>query len=152
MYRMDPPGVMEQEEQYLKALKAAESFVIQNGTLKITSGKLILIYYEENAGILQGLVTIGPITPVERPGEKPPIPPEVYEARKIMVYDKSGRNMIQLIDIDSAGRYVAHLKPGTYTVDINHIGMDSSDDIPKQVEIQSGITIRLDIDIDTGIR
>ncbi|MFC1864287.1 META domain-containing protein [Chloroflexota bacterium] len=152
MYRMDPPGVMEQEGQYLKALKATESFVIQNSTLKITSGKLILIYYEENSGILQGLVRIGPITPVERPGEKPPIPPEVYEARKIMVYDKSGRNLIQQIDIDSAGRYVAHLNPGTYTVDINHIGMDSSDDIPKQVEIQSGITIRLDIDIDTGIR
>ena len=56
------------------------------------------------------------------------------------------------IDIDSTGRYVAYLKPGTYIVDINHIGMDASDDIPKQVEIQSGITIRLDIDIDTGIR
>ena len=152
MYRMDPPGVMEQEEQYLKALKAAESFVIQNGTLGITSGKLILIYYEENSGILQGLVTIGPITPVERPGEKPPVPPEVYEARKIMVYDKSGRNLIQQIDIDSEGRYAAHLRPGTYTVDINHIGIDSSNDVPKQVEIQSGITMRLDIDIDTGIR
>ncbi|MFC1932603.1 META domain-containing protein [Chloroflexota bacterium] len=152
MYSMDPPGVMEQEEQYLKALKAAESFVIQNGTLKITSGKLTLTYYEKNSGILQGVVTIGPITPVERPDEKPPIPPEVYEARKIMVSDKSGRNLIQLIDIDSTGRYVAHLKSGIYTVDINHIGIDSSDDIPKQVEIQSGITIRLDINIDTGIR
>ncbi|MFC1933330.1 META domain-containing protein [Chloroflexota bacterium] len=150
MYRLDPPGVMEQEEEYLKALKATESFVIQNGTLKITSGELILIYYEENSGMLQGLVTIGPITPVERPGEKPPIPPEVYEERKIMVYDKSGKNLIQQIDIDSEGKYVAHLKPGTYTVDINHIGIDSSDDIPKQVEIQSGITIRFDID--TGIR
>ena len=153
MYRLDPPGVMEQEEEYLKALKAAESFVIQNGTLKITSGELILIYYEENSGILQGLVTIGPITPVERPGEKPPIPPEVYEARKIMVYDKSGKKLIQQVDIDSEGRwYVAHLKPGTYTIDINRIGMDSSDDVLKQVEIQLGITTRLDIDIDTGIR
>ena len=152
MYRLDPPGVMEQEEQYLKALKAAESYIIQNGTLKITSGKLILIYYEEDSGILQGLVKIGPITPVERPGEKPPVPPEVYEARKIMVYGKSGRNLIQQIDIDSEGRYAAHLRPGTYTVDINHIGIDSSNDVPKQVEIQSGITMRLDIDIDTGIR
>jgi hypothetical protein len=91
---MDPLGVMEQEGQYLKALKAAENFVIQNGTLKITSGKLTLIYYEENSGKLQGLVTIGPITPVKKLGEKPPIPPEVYEARKIMVYEKSGRNLI----------------------------------------------------------
>lgn len=152
MYRLDPPGVMEQEEQYLKTFRAAESFVIQDSKLKITADELILIYTEENSGIIQGLVSIGPITPVEKPGEKPPVPPEVYEARKIMVYDKSGKNLIKQIDIDGEGRYVANLKPGIYIIDINHIGIDSSDDVPKQVEIQSGITIRLDIDIDTGIR
>ncbi|MFC1958732.1 META domain-containing protein [Chloroflexota bacterium] len=153
MYRMDPSGVMEQEAEYLKLFKAADSFVIQNNKLKIIAGNKVLIYYEENSGILQGIVRIGPITPVERPGEKPPIPPEVFEARKIMVYDKSGKTLIQQVDIDSDGQwYVAHLKPGTYTVDINHIGMDSSDDVPQQVEIQLGITTRLDIDIDTGIR
>jgi heat shock protein HslJ len=153
MYRNDPAGVMEQEAEYLKLFEAAESFVIQNNNkLKITAGEQVLIYYEENSGILQGIVTIGPITPVERPGEKPPIPPEVYEARKIIVYDKSGNKLIQQVDIDNEGRYVAHLKPGTYTVDINRIGMDYSDDVPQQVEIQLGITTRLDIDIDTGIR
>jgi len=152
MYRLDPPGVMEQEAKYLKLFKAVESFVIQDAKLKITAGEQVLIYYEENSGILQGTVTIGPITPVERPGEKPPMPPEVYEARKIMVYDRSGKKLIEQVDINSEGRYVAHLKPGTYTVDINHIGMDSSDDVPQQVEIQLGITTRLDIDIDTGIR
>ena len=152
MYRNDPPGVMQQEAEYLKLFEAAESFVIQNNKLKITAGERVLIYYEENSGILQGIVTIGPITPVERPGEKPPIPPEVYEARKIMVYDKSGKKLIQQVDIDHEGRYVIHMKPGTYTVDINHIGMDSTDDVPQQLEIQLGITTRLDIDIDTGIR
>jgi len=152
MYRADPPGVMQQEEQYLKAFKAAESFIIQDDKLQITAGKMTLIYYQGNSGILQGLVAIGPISPVERPGEKPPIPPEVYEVRKIMVYDKSGKTLIQQVDIDSEGRYVANLRPGTYTVDINRIGMDSSDDVPEQVEIQSEITIRLDINIDTGIR
>jgi len=153
MHRMDPPGVMEQEAEYLKLFKDAESFIIENNKLKITSGEQVLIYYEENSGILQGIVTIGPITPVERPGEKTPIPPEVYEARKIMVYDKSGKELIQQVDIDNeSGWYVAHLKPGTYAIDINRIGMDSSDDVPQQVEIQLGITTRLDIDIDTGIR
>jgi heat shock protein HslJ len=152
MYRNDPPGVMEQEAEYLKLFEAAESFVIQDNKLKITAGEQVLIYYEKNSGILQGIVTIGPITPVERPGEKPPIPPEVYEARKIMVYDKAGKKLIQQVDIAYEGRYVVHLKPGTYTIDINHIGVDSSDDVPQQVEIQLGITTRLDIDIDTGIR
>ena len=69
-----------------------------------------------------------------------------------MVYDKSGKKLIQQVDIAYEGRYVVHLKPGTYTIDINHIGVDSSDDVQQQVEIQLGITTRLDIDIDTGIR
>jgi heat shock protein HslJ len=153
MARLDPPGVMEQEAEYLKLINAADGFIIENNKLKITSDDQVLIYYDTNSGILQGIVTIGPITPVERSGEITQIPPEVYESRKIMVYDKSGKELIQQVDIDSgSGWYVAHLKPGTYTIDINRIGMDSSDNAPQQVEIQLGITTRLDIDIDTGIR
>ena len=69
-----------------------------------------------------------------------------------MVYDKSGNKLVEQVDIDCNGRYVVRLNPGTYTVDINRIGIDFSKDVPQQVVIQSGITFRLDIDIDTGIR
>jgi hypothetical protein len=103
-------------------------------------------------GLLQGIVTIGPLSPVENSDERPPVPCEVYEARKIMVYDESGRNLLHQVDIDCDGRYRVELKPGTYTIDINHIGIDTSGDVPKQVEIMPGITFKLDIDIDTGIR
>lgn len=103
-------------------------------------------------GILQGKVTIGPLQPVVRPGEIVETPCEVYEARKIMVYDKSGNKLVEEVDIDCDGRYVVKLTPGMYTVDINRIGIDHSSEVPKQVEIKSGITTRLDIDIDTGIR
>ena len=103
-------------------------------------------------GILQGKVTIGPLQPVVRPGEIIEVPCSVYEARKIMVYDKSGNKLVEQVDIDCNGRYVVRLNPGTYTVDINRIGIDFSKDVPQQVVIQSGITFRLDIDIDTGIR
>lgn len=103
-------------------------------------------------GLLQGYVTIGPIWPVEREGEKREIPCEVYEARKIMVYDKNGRNLVKQVDINCEGRYRVELEPGVYTVDINRIGVDFSSDVPKQVEIMAGVTFRLDIDIDSGIR
>lgn len=152
MYRLDPPGVMEQEGQYLDALKAAESFQIKDGKLQINSGKQILIYTEQNLGILQGSVTIGPVTPVERPGETPPVPPEVYAARKIMVYDENGDRLIAQVDIDDEGNYRVELEPGSYTVDINSIGIDRSSDVPRIVEIASAKTTILDIDIDTGIR
>jgi len=103
-------------------------------------------------GILQGRVTIGPISPVERPGETPTIPCEVYEARRIMVYDEKGNKLIQQIDIDCNGRYITELKTGIYTIDINRIGIDHSSDVPQKVEIKSSVTVGLDIDIDTGIR
>jgi len=74
-----------------------------------------------------------------------------------MIYDKSGTRLLMQVDIDCNAeenytRYRVELEPGIYTVDINRIGIDSSYDVPKQVEIKSGITFKLDIEIDTGIR
>jgi len=102
--------------------------------------------------VLQGKVIIGPLTPVERPGVTPTVPPEVYAARKVMVYDTDGKNLVRQVDIDSTGHYRVQLEPGTYSVDINHAGIDRSRDVPKKVEIKPGEIVQLDIDIDTGIR
>jgi hypothetical protein len=104
-------------------------------------------------GVLSGQVTIGPLSPVTRPGDTPqPVPPEVYAARKIMVYDARGNKLVREIGIGADGRYHAALKAGTYTVDINHSGIDHSPGLPRQVEIIAGEAFTLDIDIDTGIR
>ncbi len=44
MYRLDPEGVMEQEEYYLKTLQTAETYEISAGKLQITSGNQVLIF------------------------------------------------------------------------------------------------------------
>lgn len=44
MYCMEPEGVMEQEDQYLKLLRAAESYKVQDGKLQINCVAQILIY------------------------------------------------------------------------------------------------------------
>ncbi len=103
-------------------------------------------------GVLEGYVTIGPLSPVETPGEKPPVPPDVYAARKIMIYDEQAMRLVAEADIGEDGTYRIELPPGRYTVDINRIGIDSSSEVPAKVDIVSGETVRLDIDIDTGIR
>jgi len=108
-------------------------------------------------GLLQGNVLIGPITPVEQPGQDTTLRCDVYDARKIMIYDKSGTKLLMQVDIECNAeenytRYRVELEPGIYTVDINRIGIDYSDDVPTQVEIKSGATFKLDIEIDTGIR
>jgi hypothetical protein len=111
-----------------------------------------LLMTVNKVGILEGEVNIGPLTPVEKPGETPTIPPEVYALRKIMVYDESRTTLIKQVDIGNDGYYRIELKPGTYTIEINHVGIDRSADVPRQIEIEAGKTVSLDIDIDTGIR
>jgi hypothetical protein len=107
--------------------------------------------------LLQGAVTIGPITPVEQPGQCPPVSPEVFASRKVMVYDESGDKLVQevaIIQIDqtASGYYTVLLVPGTYTIDINHAGIDNADGLPKKITIAAGETVTIDINIDTGIR
>ncbi|MBI4187450.1 MAG: hypothetical protein HY530_08125 [Chloroflexi bacterium] len=107
-------------------------------------------------GVVEGIVTIGPIFPVERP-DSPPVPPEVFAARKIVIYDRSGKSLIKQTDIvqvdrEARGRYRVELRPGTYVVNINRLGIDSSSDVPKTVTVASGQRVELNIDIDTGIR
>ncbi len=103
-------------------------------------------------GTLEGDVTIGPISPVQREGVKEVISPDVYAARKVVVYDRGGRRVIEEVDLEDDGHYSVDLKPGIYMVDINRLGIDSSDEVPREVEIRAGETVLLDIDIDTGIR
>lgn len=104
-------------------------------------------------GALEGHVNIGPLTPVVRQGQPEPTPPpEVYAERKVVIFDASGQKEIIRVDIDSSGNYRVALPAGSYTVDINHLGIDRGLDLPQTVEITAEKTTRLDIEIDTGIR
>lgn len=112
---------------------------------------------QQTFGTLQGTVNIGPIWPVERPGENPPVPPQVFEGRKVVIYNKSKTRRLKMIDLtqiaqSSKASYSIQLRPGAYIVDINHIGIDSASGLPKKVEIKPAQTVIVDIDIDTGIR
>ena len=113
---------------------------------------LLVVQRHKYTGILEGNVTIGPICPVERPGVPCPVPCEAYQARKILIYDKSGTKLLQQVSIDCTGHYRVELKAGEYTVDVNHSGIGHVTNVPKKIEIKAGQTITLNIDIDTGIR
>lgn len=104
-------------------------------------------------GVIEGQVSIGPLVPVMREGEEAPTPvPEVYAAREIVIYKKNGKSEVTRLKIDSTGWYRGELPVGIYLIDINRIGIDSSDNLPRQITIRANSVIRLDIDIDTGIR
>ncbi len=104
-------------------------------------------------GILQGIVTIGPLVPVVGPGVEEPTPgPEVFRDRKVVVFDSGGKRQLHVVDIQHDTSYRVELEIGTYVVDINHLGIDHAKGLPATVEIQASQVTVLDIDIDTGIR
>jgi hypothetical protein len=107
---------------------------------------------DTTAGILEGNVSIGPICPVERLDQPCITPPEAYEARKILVFGDEGKTLVKTVNIKGNGYYRTELNPGTYVVDINHIGIDRSADVPAIIAVRSGKTVILNITIDTGIR
>ena len=107
--------------------------------------------------LLQGAVTIGPISPVERPGENPTVPPGVFSSRYIIIYDEFGKNLVRevyftQIGNGATGYYTAQIAPGTYVVDINHLGIDTTANLPVKLTVYADETVTIDIDIDTGIR
>jgi len=107
----------------------------------------------EQYGILEGQVHIGPLQPALQVGEDVPTPaPEVYAVREIVVYKKNGVTEFTRLEIGETGWYQGELPAGIYVIDINRIGIDSADNLPKKIEIRAEVRSRLDIKIDTGIR
>jgi hypothetical protein len=104
-------------------------------------------------GYLEGQVTIGPLRPSERLGEPPPpVPPAAYAARVIQVFAADGATLVTRVAINPDGTYRVALPPGPYRVDLARAGRDRARELPTTVTIASGQTVRLDIDIDTGMR
>jgi hypothetical protein len=109
-------------------------------------------------GMLRGLVVIGPITPVEKPGQYITVPPEVFSSRKILINDANGTRLITEAAItqimqSAQGYYNVQLEPGTYTIDVTRTGsIGGSPGLPVKITIPPDRTVILNISIDTGIR
>ncbi len=103
-------------------------------------------------GMVYGEVTIGPLCPVEPCQISEEQIEDAYAARKIIIYEEDSTTIAQTLSIGDDHYYKAYLLPGKYVVDIDHSGMDHSSDVPKAIKIEANEMMRLDIDIDTGIR
>jgi hypothetical protein len=109
----------------------------------------------QEAGFLEGVISIGPICPVE------PVPPEprcmptaeTYKAYPVSVWTANGRREIIKLNPALDGSYKTELIPGNYLVKVgptsNGIG---GSNLPVEVTITSQNKTILNIDIDTGIR
>lgn len=121
--------------------------------VRVQGDRTGLSLQEVESGVLEGHVTVGPLSPVVQAGVPEPTPaPEVYAERKIVIYAEDGQQEVVRVDIDGSGNYRVSLPVGVYVVDINHLGIDLAKGLPQRVGIKNQQTTRMDVDIDTGIR
>jgi len=101
-------------------------------------------------GALSGRVTLGPVSPVQRPGGPPAmIPaPEV----KLLIYGPA-RQEVAAVVTDADGKFRVDLPPGNYQVEMApRKGKEFTKDLPKMVTITPGQKMVLNIRLDTGMR
>jgi hypothetical protein len=108
-----------------------------------------------NHGFLSGVISIGPICPVEKIPPDPGCLPtaETYKAYPVSVYSSDGKTKITQLNPSLDGSYTSEIPDGNYLVILekpqNNIG---GSNLPATVSINSKDTTKLYINIDTGIR
>jgi hypothetical protein len=109
----------------------------------------------QEAGFLEGIISIGPICPVETNPPDPGCLPtaETYKAYPVSVWTSNGRRKIAQINPALDGSFRTELAPGNYLVILeneqNRIG---SSNLPVEISINPLDKTLLNINIDTGIR
>ena len=112
---------------------------------------------KDEFGFLAGKVTIGPLCPsLKFPETDPSCKPteETYQAWPVGVWSPNKETKIAQLEPDLNSSYKLELPVGEYIVDFEKqlsFGIGGND-LPASVEINSGQTTYLDINIDTGIR
>ncbi len=109
----------------------------------------------QDPGYLEGVISIGPICPVERVPPDPACLPtaETYKAYPVSVYSSDGKRKIVQLNPSLDGSFSTDLPPGNYLVVLekpqNYIG---GSNLPVEVSISAQDKTLLNINIDTGIR
>src|SRR4030042_6151440 len=110
--------------------------------------------YTQEAGFLEGIISIGPLLPVEKDPPDPDCLPtyETFKAYPVSIWTSDGRRKITRINPALDGSYRIELVPGSYLIKLdreqNTIG---SRNLPVQALIVAQKETFLNIDIDTGI-
>lgn len=104
-----------------------------------------------STGFLEANVTIGPLCPVEPCNIQEEQKAEIYFERTLQIYMED-RKLVKGISAGPEGHIKTELRAGKYIVDMKPLGIDSTADLPAEIQILPGETTHLEISIDTGIR
>src|SRR5438105_1889756 len=106
------------------------------------------------AGLMEGHLKIVSLKQVEVGDEmpRPAVPAETYAEYPLIILSQDGTKEIARVIADENGNYHATLPPGDYILDVQGRVAKRLRARPQQFKVVSNQTVRVDMDIDTGIR
>jgi hypothetical protein len=99
-------------------------------------------------GVLWGIVTRGPVVPVQRPGVLSSVP----AAGVAIIISRPDGGTAGTAVTDDKGNYRISLPAGTFSVNVHKGPLGRATDLPATVTVTERGETRLDIRLDTGIR
>jgi len=104
-------------------------------------------------GILEGHLKIISLKEVELAGGKPAkLTAENYAEYPLIILNKDGQKEVARMTPDRAGNYRVSLPPGEYVLDVQGRRPGGVRANPQPFTVVSNQTVRVDMDIDTGVR
>jgi hypothetical protein len=85
-------------------------------------------------------------------GKPPAITSESYAEYPLIILSKDGKNEVARITADGNGNYHAALPPGDYVLDVQRHAPGHVRAKLQRFTVVSNQTVRVDMDIDTGVR
>jgi len=107
----------------------------------------------EPSGFVEGHLKILSSKEVElADGSAPSITAENYAQYPLLILSQDGKKEIARVIADGNGKYRAALPPGNYVLDVQGRAHGHVRARPQRFTVVSNQTVRVDIDIDTGVR
>jgi hypothetical protein len=104
-------------------------------------------------GYVEGHLTIVAPREVELSGgQTPSIAPEVYAEYPLIILSSDGKTEVTRVTADERGNYRTALPPGDYVLDVQGRAPGRVRAQPRRFQVVSGKTVRIDMDMDTGVR
>jgi len=104
-------------------------------------------------GFVEGHLKIISPTPVElADGNTPAATAETYSEYPLIILDREEKKEITRVTADRNGNYRVTLPPGDYVLDVEGRARKHVRARPQPFTVVSNRTVRVDMDIDTGIR
>ena len=107
----------------------------------------------EPAGFVEGHLKILSSKEVElADGSAPSMTAESYAQYQLIILSQDGKKEIARVMPDGNGNYRAALSPGDYILDVQGRARGHIRVKPQRFTVVSNQTVRVDMDIDTGVR